>query len=176
MRLTISALVLAACAGRPGPQPNPADLICSADFKVVMGMFQANPPMRPADHQDGCWPIGMWSFKLMAKGQSTCPSQPPPLSSGYQMLVEGMVDAMDGAINQTFKYVKSDEDTTTANVLAKVTEGGPSCEGHLELFDKPGTEVWSMTPELDSTSPTSTISGTARYELYRSDQWAFDNM
>lgn len=171
MKLTYLGGVLglalfAACAGPldPGTGGPTPERLCSAQFRLA-GTFTATAP-RPAENQDGCWPIGTWKFTATpVAGSDTCSAAPVPLAGGYQFEGNLETDSADpsGPPIETFTY---DTDPTVMSAV-KVTEGGSgSCSGELDLYNADCTKVWVLQPETDSTGATSTISGQGEYSAY----------
>lgn len=156
----------------PTPDAALADRICAWEFTLT-GSFTASAP-RPADNQDGCWPVGVWKFTATSAGAPTdgtpgCSPQPTPLAGGYQFHGGLETDPNDpqGPPLETFTY---DTDPSVTNTV-KVTEGGSgSCAGELDLFSTDGKQVWVFQPETDTTAATTTISGQAEYGEFRTSQ------
>jgi hypothetical protein len=150
-------------------------IICST-FYSSTGTFVPNTADPPPANFTGCWPIGAWTFSLspntnedMGGGSDTCAAaghEPTPLAM-YQFTGTTTTD-QNGDPEEQFTYTKQPDDPTV-NTTIKVTEGGSGvCAGALALYDSTGTQVWSLSPELNADN---SITGTAEYDLYGTDQW-----
>ena len=166
----LSLLAAACTTGDPGSGTNDTrGILCSAQMSVT-GSFMASAP-RPSDNQDGCWPVGMWTFSASITA-NTCSPAPMPLGQ-YQFEGDLETDPSDptGPQLETFKY---DTDPSDARAVVKVTEGGSgSCAGELDLYSADGKQVWVLRPETDTIDAMTTISGDGEYRTYDSDQWPY---
>jgi hypothetical protein len=169
--LGLSMLSVVACT--TGDTPNPTNdtrgIQCSATFTVT-GTFAASAA-RPADNLDGCWPVGMWTFNATLMDAGKCSPTPVPLAQ-YQFQGTLEQDPADptGPQLETFAYLT---DPNVRNHIG-VNEGGAgSCEGELDLYSDDGKQVWLLKPETDTINPMTTISGSAEFRIYDTDQWPY---
>ena len=160
--------------------PDPTGRLCSTHY-TVSGTFMQSTA-RPADNQDGCWPVGTWTFSVAVDTtqDNTCNPAPTPLPM-YQMEADWVADPNDpGQMVETFKY---DTDPSVLNHVS-VTEGGVimggngsgfgACAGELDLWDAACTHVWTLQPEADTYDPGGTIQGQGEYSEYGSMHCPYD--
>jgi len=174
---------VAACTTGNGPGTLPPSeagttqlgILCST-FYAASGTFVPNASDKPPSGFTGCWPIGAWTFSLTLNadtstggGIDTCMTtgnEPTPLAK-YQFTGTTTLD-MNGDPLEHFAYMPQPSDPNV-NTTIKVTEGGTGvCEGGLSLYDSTGTKVWTLSPELNADN---SITGSAEYDLYGSNQW-----
>jgi hypothetical protein len=172
------ALALAGCtSGDETPPNNDMRGITCQDNFTLTGNFVLSTMSgsgRPTDNQDGCWPVGMWTFSVALDTSMTNNCSPTPQAlAQYQFEGDLAPDPDDpsGPPLETYKY---DTDPSDSMIIVKVTEGGSgSCQGELDLYSQDGTQVWLLKPEVDTIDAMSTISGYAQYTTYKTDQWPF---
>lgn len=131
---------------------------------TLQGSFVQSTP-RPADNQDGCWPVGMWTFTPTITG-GDCSPTPTPLGQ-YQMQATATTDPVTGEYSESFSYPTD----PGAMVIVKANEGGAgSCQGELDIFSTDGKQVWGFKPELYLDN---TIMGDGEFRIYNADQWQY---
>jgi hypothetical protein len=150
-------------------------ITCST-FYASSGTFVPNAGDPPPTNFSGCWPIGAWTFSLTPNtdtttggGVDTCMSggHEPTTLAKYQFTGTTTLD-QDGDPVEHFTYKAQSNDPNIHSTI-KVTEGGTGvCQGSMSLFDTTGTKVWTLSPELNADN---SITGSAEYDLYGSDQW-----
>jgi hypothetical protein len=159
-------MLLACSAACTAGDPTTTDMrgiTCSAAFTVQGSFVQSTP--RPADNQDGCWPIGMWTFTATMTSNN-CAQAPVPLAQ-YQMQGSATTDPVTGEYDESFTFVTD----PGAMSIAKANEGGAgSCAGELSIFSTDGKQVWALRPELFLDN---SISGDGEFRIYTVDQWPF---
>lgn len=164
--------------GNPEAGNTQLGITCTT-FYSVTGTFVPNTADPPPSGFEGCWPIGQWTFSLtvstdesMGGGPDTCGPQnhePQPLAM-YQFTGSTVLNS-DGDPEEQFTYNPQPGDPNV-NFTAKVTQGGTGlCEGGLKLYDSTGTQVWTLSPELNADN---TITGAAEFDSYTEDQWTGD--
>jgi hypothetical protein len=123
----------------------------------------------------GCWPAGTWTVKLTkattgsADSCATDGHEPTPLAQ-YEIVATATADPTTGDPDIAWTYTPQSSSDPNVDFEGKATGGGVGlCNGAFGLYDATGTEVWNLTPELNTDDMT--LSGTAEYDLYGSDQW-----
>lgn len=179
------ALLASACTtGSSGIEPgNPEagnqqlGIQCSTSY-AASGTFAPNTADQPPSGFEGCWPIGTWTFSLTVNTDpnsggdvDTCAASHPQTPLAQYSFTGTTTVNSDGDKEEHFTYNPGAGDQT-ANYTAKVTEGGTGiCAGSLKLYDASGTQVWTLSPELNQDN---SITGGAEFDLYTDDQWIGD--
>ncbi|MDB4957783.1 MAG: hypothetical protein JWO36_5352 [Myxococcales bacterium] len=165
--------LFAACTtGDESPPVDIRGIQCSSTYTVTGSFVQSDARPLQANGMPitGCWPIGMWTFKV-ALVMGTCTPTPTPLAQ-YQFQGIKTTDPGTGDYLESFQYVPQTSGDPTANSIAKANTGGVgSCQGELSLFSADGKQVWSLKPELVDETPSSAINGTGEFNVFDADQW-----
>ena len=164
------AAVLACTTGSKSPPPDGE--ICGTAF-TASGTFMINTALEPTG-QVGCWPEGLWTIKV-AKDTTVADScagsnEPTPLAM-YQVMVTAAQDPTTGDAVFSYAYVPASTSDPNVDFAGKATGGAVGiCDGAFLLYDTTGTKVWNLLPEINGDDMT--LSGSADYTLYGSDQWS----
>jgi hypothetical protein len=165
----------AATGGGSDDRNDKLGIVCNASFKKS-GTFVPGLPARPVDDVTmmpitGCWPVGTWTFTA-AMDTNECKAAPEVIPS-YSFKVDRIEGAdMQGLVD---KYTNL---TTLGDKKwhLSVSSNGQGCEGSLEFATPDGLQYWNMQPVLADPlttggTPTTTITGSGDYAMYKTDSW-----
>jgi hypothetical protein len=151
-------------------------IVCNASFKMSGTFTPGATPPRPIDEDtklpiNGCWPVGTWNFTA-AMDTNECKTAPAVIPS-YSF----RVDKVEGPDMQGF--VDNYTNLTSIGDMKwhlSVSSNGQGCEGSLELGTADGLQYWNMqplleNPLLDTSPPTTKITGSGDYAMYKTDSW-----